>query len=75
MFSKKSIFISAGRTRPSTIDYSDITPILEETEPEPHNISQAQIFQRFNEESNGARESRISVAILFLYSLTLYHFT
>ncbi|CAB3254622.1 unnamed protein product [Arctia plantaginis] len=61
----------AGRTKPSTIDYSDITPILEETETEPHNMSQAQIFGRFNVESNGAREMRISVAILLL-CLTLH---
>ncbi|KAJ8705983.1 hypothetical protein PYW07_010760 [Mythimna separata] len=54
----------AGRTRPSTADYSDITPILVETEPEPYNISQAQIFERLNELSSGTRETVSMAAIL-----------
>ncbi|KAF9407827.1 hypothetical protein HW555_012283 [Spodoptera exigua] len=54
----------AGRTRPSTADYSEITPILVETEPEPYNISQAQVFERLNELSNGARETTSLAAIL-----------
>ncbi|KAM3968959.1 neurotrimin [Aphomia sociella] len=42
---------------PSTSDYTDFTPILEDTEPQPHNISQAQVFEHFSELTNeGARK-------------------
>ncbi|XP_047037795.1 neurotrimin-like [Helicoverpa zea] len=54
----------AGRTKPSTADYSEITPILVETEPEAYNITQAQIFERLNELSSGARETMCASAIL-----------
>ncbi|XP_049882240.1 neurotrimin isoform X7 [Pectinophora gossypiella] len=54
--------------RPSTADYSEITPLLEEpesdSEPQAHNITQAQVFGR--ESSSGARETPSLSAILFI---------
>ncbi|CAH2061786.1 unnamed protein product, partial [Iphiclides podalirius] len=52
----------AGRTLPATApDYTDITPILEEPESDqPLNITQAHVFERFNEtpmSDNGGRET------------------
>ncbi|XP_026744044.1 neurotrimin-like [Trichoplusia ni] len=63
----------AGRTLPSTSDYTDITPILEESESEPpHNISHAQILGHVNEMSSGARETPCLAAILII-SLLIFH--
>ncbi|KAL0859800.1 hypothetical protein ABMA27_010144 [Loxostege sticticalis] len=56
----------AGRTVPSTSEYSDISPILEESEPEAHNISQAQVFERVSELSSGARENSAAILLVAL---------
>lgn len=60
----------AGRTLPSTSDYTDITPILEE-EPEAHNITQAHIFDRLNV-SNNARETPFLAAMSILPVILTY---
>ncbi|XP_052747857.1 neurotrimin [Galleria mellonella] len=53
-----------GRKVP-TSDYTDITPILEDTEPQPHNISQAQTFEHFSELSKGnARENSDTLTVI-----------
>ncbi|CAH0403733.1 unnamed protein product [Chilo suppressalis] len=60
----------AGRQIPSTSDYSDVSPVLEELEPEVHNISQAQVFEHVSESSVGARET--STAILILVAILFF---
>ncbi|CAG9790004.1 unnamed protein product [Diatraea saccharalis] len=60
----------AGRQIPSTSDYTDVSPVLEELEPEAHNISQAQVFERVGESSNAARE--ISSAILITGAIIFF---
>ncbi|XP_047541064.1 igLON family member 5-like [Vanessa atalanta] len=56
----------AGRTLPSTSDYTDITQLLEEEPVQAHNITQARVFERYNDLSSaGAREkSTISVTMI-----------
>ncbi|XP_045781230.1 neurotrimin-like [Maniola jurtina] len=57
----------AGRTLPATSEYTDITPILEETESqEPYNITQAHVFERLNEVSSAARGTPSCAAIFVL---------
>lgn len=51
--------LPAGRSRPSTSDYADITPILEELEAEHHNISRAQVFEQIAPSSAAARETYV----------------
>jgi hypothetical protein len=59
-------YFSAGRQIPSTADYTDISPVLEE-ETEAHNISQSQVFERVSELSNGARETTSAILILVAF--------
>ncbi|XP_052742892.1 neurotrimin [Bicyclus anynana] len=61
-----------GRTLPSTSEYTDITPILEEIVPqEAYNITQAHVFERLNELSNGARETPFSAAIFVVLTFII----
>ncbi|XP_037293310.1 neurotrimin isoform X2 [Manduca sexta] len=60
----------AGRTKPSTMDYMDITPTLEHIESEPHNMSQAQVSERYDELTNGG--ARETVAAIFVLTLLVY---
>ncbi|KAL4707499.1 hypothetical protein ACJJTC_000251 [Scirpophaga incertulas] len=55
----------AGRQVPSTAIYTDITPILEELEPEVHNISQAQVFERVAEMTSSCERETLSVILTF----------
>ncbi|CAH2229717.1 jg27929 [Pararge aegeria aegeria] len=65
----------AGRTPPSTSEYTDITPILEEIEfPEPFNITQAHVFERLNELSSGGRETPFCSAAILISFLTFLFF-
>ncbi|XP_063835416.1 hemicentin-2-like [Ostrinia nubilalis] len=63
-----------GRTIPSTSEYTDISPMLEESEPEAHNISQAQVFERISELSNAGARENSSVAILLSVILFFLQF-
>lgn len=60
----------AGRQIPSTSDYADISPVLEELESEPHNISLVQVFERVSESSGGRRE--MSAAIIVLVTILFF---
>ncbi|XP_012543800.1 igLON family member 5 isoform X2 [Bombyx mori] len=59
---------------PSVVDYSDISPILEDIETEPQNISQAQIFGIYDfVDNNNCKRSCISQT-LFVTALLLLYF-
>ncbi|KOB71960.1 putative lachesin, partial [Operophtera brumata] len=67
----------AGRSnsRPTTSDYADITPILEEYEPQPHNITQALIFGQSDVWSNRADRgtaSLLGILILSIFLVIIY---
>lgn len=55
-----------GRTLPSTSDYTNMSPIIEEPEPDAaNNISQAQVFERINAWNTGSREMpRLATVLL-----------
>ncbi|KAJ0170584.1 hypothetical protein K1T71_013955 [Dendrolimus kikuchii] len=57
----------AGRAVPSTSDYTNISPILEDLEPDmAHNISQAHIFESINLWNSGSRRTPCLAAILLI---------
>lgn len=64
VFLHKILVFSVGRAMPATSDYTDISPMLEESEPEAHNISQAQVFG--HAPPNSVARETVSVAILML---------
>ncbi|CAH0718403.1 unnamed protein product, partial [Brenthis ino] len=61
-----------GRTLPSTADYTDITPVLEEELEQAHNITQAHVFERLNEMSNKARETPSLIAMFISTVILTY---
>ncbi|XP_059045866.1 neurotrimin [Achroia grisella] len=66
--------------KPVISDYTDFTPVLEDVETEPHNISQAQVFEHFSELSNGkAREKldsviKIMAIVIFISNISRLSF-
>ncbi|CAG9572640.1 unnamed protein product [Danaus chrysippus] len=62
----------AGKILLSTSDYTDFTPILEDPEPQQlYNITQAQVFERFNELSNSSRREKVSFTYILTFTFIL----
>ncbi|XP_045457267.1 igLON family member 5 [Melitaea cinxia] len=62
----------AGRTLPSTSDYTDITQLLEEEPEQAYNITQARVFEQYNEPSNAGKRKKPFLQIMCILFTILY---